>query len=62
MVNALNYINQIFEYVDNANLSDWFHAAVIILAQTLGLWVGYLFTEWVRGTDPDEDIDNELEK
>ena len=62
MVNALDYIDQIFESVKNANLSDWFHAAVIILAQTLGLWFGYLLTEWVRGTDPDEDIDNELEK
>lgn len=44
-----------------ANHVDWLQAAVVILAQTLGLWAGYLFTEWVKGSDPDADLDNDLE-
>lgn len=38
---------------------DLFSAIMIILAQTFGLAVGYFLTEWVKGDDPDEDLDNE---
>jgi len=38
---------------------DLLSAIMIILAQTLGLAVGYFLTQWVKGEDPDEDLDNE---
>lgn len=38
---------------------DVLHALMIISAQTLGLAVSYFLTEWVKGEDPDEDLDND---
>lgn len=38
---------------------DVIHAFLIICAQTAGLAVSYFLTEWVKGSDEDEDLDND---
>lgn len=38
---------------------DVINTIFIILGQTLGLAAGYFLSRWVRGTDEDEELDNE---
>lgn len=43
----------------NVQHHDLIQSAFIILAQTVGLAIGFFLTEWVKGEDTDEDLDNE---